>query len=81
VNREDYLLGGKYLVCKRGTDLPQAKLDEAKVKAIRKRHADKQAEVKRLHQAHGMAAIAKDYGVSKRAIERVLSYEVWASAL
>jgi hypothetical protein len=34
MNREEYLLGGKYLVAKRGRDLPQAKLDETKVKAI-----------------------------------------------
>ena len=55
---------------KRGTQLPQAKLDDAKVREIRSRY--------RVYcTVNGADALAIAYGVSKSTIEKVLSGQAW----
>lgn len=67
--------------CKRGSALSQAKLNETLVKRIREEHQEKQRKVKELHEAHGAKALAKRYGVSERAIDKVLCYQTWRHVL
>lgn len=76
MNRPEYLTRA-IEHAKRGSDLPQSKLTEADVKAIRELHAYKQAKIKRLNETLSAAGLAEKFGVSVRAIERVLQYRGW----
>lgn len=58
------------LYCKRGTDLPQSKLDAAKVREIRAIYRCGDSEF-------GQRGLAKKYGVHQRTIEKVVNYETW----
>lgn len=66
-----------YSASARGEDLPWSKLDEAKVREIRRRHAAKEEAKKKLDEEHSHAALAKEYGVSVNTIGKVLSYATW----
>lgn len=61
----------------RGTDLPQAKLDDSKVRAIREMHAIKLRKIKWLQDNYSVQAMARRYGVHPRTIEKVLMRETW----
>ena len=55
----------------------QSKLTEEDVRQIRKLHAFKQAEIKRLNESLGIEAIAGKFEVHPRTIEKVLTFETW----
>ena len=65
------------LYAKRGTELPWAKLNENLVARIRAEHAEKERMKRELDAKHSAAALAARYGVSKSAVEKVLSYAAW----
>lgn len=67
--RREYLLNVLDYT-KRGNDLPHAKLDPPKVKAIRALHGTATAK-----------QIAARFGVHYRTVEKVLSYETWIHVL
>lgn len=62
----------------RGMDLPQAKLLDIEIGAIRS--AAKQRENLRKHIRENLSneALARQYGVHVRTIEKILSYESWS---
>ena len=61
------------LKVKRGNDLPQSKLNEKLVTQIRQRHK----RAREIAAANTAKALAKEYGVHHRTIEKVLSGESW----
>lgn len=66
MSRHEYVNGGARLVCKRGTDLPHARLDPDKVRAIR---ANKGGWTSKQWAQH--------LGVHLRTIESVRDYRTW----
>lgn len=70
-----------YDKCSRGSELPQSKLNETLVARIRQQHAAKEAEKRRLDAEYSAHALAKQYGVHYRTIEKILSYETWRHVL
>lgn len=61
--------------CKRGFDLPQTKVPPLAVVAIRDA-ARKREELRReINEKYSNAALAKQWGVHVRTIEKILSYE------
>lgn len=65
MTREEYL-HHPATFAKRGTDLPQARLDASSVREIRREYGPKTAR-----------QLASQHGVSKRCIERVVAWETW----
>lgn len=63
--------------CKRGTDLPQAKLTDRDVKLIRALHAFKQKQIKLLNETLSAKILATKFGVHPRTIEKILTYRGW----
>lgn len=61
----------------RGMDLPQSKLLPLQVAAIRAAAQKREQMRREINDTLSNAALAKAYGVSVRAIERVMSYETW----
>lgn len=59
--------GGQHATCARGSQLPQSKLDDEKVRAIRIRN---RMGVPR----HRLAA---EYGVHKNTIDKACTWETW----
>jgi len=66
VTRGDYLAWGAMQTCKRGNDLPQAKLDADKVRAIRQNRHGKTAK-----------CLAAEYGVHIRTIDKIRDHVTW----
>lgn len=66
-----------YGKCKRGSELPQAKLNETLVARIRAEHAEKERKIAELQAQFSAKSFAKRYGVSESAIEKVLVYGSW----
>ena len=77
LTRDEYLLRAREFA-PRGQDLPQTKLLELEVAAIRS--AVRQREKLRQHIADNLSnkALAKQYGVSLRTIERLTQHETWS---
>lgn len=69
-----------YGKCKRGSELPWAKLNEKLVQMIREEHQKKERLKKLLDEEHSARSIAKRYGVSESAVQKVLSYATWRHA-
>lgn len=61
----------------RGEDLPQSKLTENIVRAIRVQHAAKEAAKRKLDEDFSAAALALRHGVSVNTITKVLTYATW----
>ena len=61
----------------RGSDLPQAKLNDALVRRIREEHARAQDEIRAIKARYSPKALAREYGVTMRTIEAVISYQTW----
>lgn len=72
MNREEYL-ERVYQITPRGTELPQSKLTEEAVRAIRR-------DWRRYSRTASAQVLANRWGVTRRTIERVLSGESWAHA-
>ena len=66
-----------YDKCKRGTELPQAKLNDTLVRRIRAEHAQAQSDIRAIKALYSPQALAVEYGVTMRAIEAVISYQTW----
>ena len=67
MNRADYQLWGAKAIAKRGTALPQAKLDADKVRVIRRNVTGKTAK-----------QLAAEFGVHIRTIDKVRDGKSWA---
>jgi len=80
MNRDEDLMNpGAY--CKRGFDLPHAKIPPIAIQSIREA-AKKRAELrKEITEKYSNAALAKAWGVHERTIEKILSYETWRHVL
>ena len=77
LDRAEYLLRAREFA-PRGQDLPQTKLLDLEVAAIRS--AVRQREKLRQHIADNLSnrALAQQYGVSLRTIERLTQHETWS---
>ena len=74
MTRDEYQLrAGEF--CKRGFDLPQTKIPPLAVIAIREAARKREAMRKEITERYSNEALAKQWGVHKRTIEKILSYE------
>lgn len=74
MKRDEYLASAA-LYCKRGFDLPQTKLPTLAIIAIREA-ARKREQLRRdITEKYSNAALAKQWGVHVRTIEKVIAYE------
>lgn len=78
LDRATWQASGSRLYAKRGTDLPQARLTEADIAAIRRQHQRKQRLIARLNAAYSAASFAARYGVHVRTIEKALRADTWS---
>ncbi|MDE1715792.1 hypothetical protein PWG14_25320 [Chromobacterium amazonense] len=78
MDRREYLSTGARLYAKRGQQLPHARLTDHDIAQIQRMHARKQRLVAHLNARYSAAGLARQFGVSQRAIERVLARETWA---
>lgn len=63
---------------KRGSDLPQAKLDECKVVKARRDYERARMLIHRIQSRYSIKGLANAYGVSARTMEKALSGETWS---
>ena len=61
----------------RGMDLPQSKLTPLEVESIRSAAKQREALRKHIRERLSNEALARDLGVHRRAIEKVLAHETW----
>ena len=61
----------------RGEHRPQAKLTAAQVRAIRMNHAKKERLIRALEARFSAAALAREYGVSKDTVQKILTFKAW----
>lgn len=66
------------LKVKRGTSLPQAKLNEKLVARIRAEYSASRDIIQYLTQGYSAKSLAKKYGVHERTMENVLRGETWS---
>ena len=76
ISREQYRLEAVFQV-KRGEELPQSKMSDDDIQAIRS--AAKQRENMRKYIKDNLSneALARQFGVHNRTIEKILSFETW----
>ena len=74
MDRATYLLRARELA-PRGADLPQTKLTPDDVRAIRRMAQMREQARAQITEQFSNAAIAQRFGVSVRAVERVLAWE------
>ena len=74
MNREEYKQrAGEF--CKRGWDLPQTKIPPLAIIAIREAARKREELRKEITEKYSNKALAKQWGVHCRTIEKILSYE------
>ena len=74
MTRDEYQLrAGEF--CKRGFDLPQTKIPPLAVIAIREAARKREQMRAEITAKYSNAALAKEWGVHPRTIEKILSYE------
>ncbi|NHR08375.1 hypothetical protein HA052_24595 [Chromobacterium haemolyticum] len=78
MDRREWQSTGARLYAKHGTELPQAKADEAVVARIRRLHARKQRLIERLNRDYSAAGLARRFGLHVRTVEKMLRRESWA---
>lgn len=76
MKRAEYLQRSREFA-KRGSDLPQTKLNEKLVRQIRKEHAEALRRIAEIRRQSTANVLASRYGVHVRTVEKVLSYETW----
>lgn len=64
--------------CPRGQELPQAKLMDLDVVSIRSAQRQREALLKHIRENLSNAALARQFGVHERTVEKILSRESWA---
>ena len=74
MKRDEYLSTAKF-TAKRGFDLPQTKVPPLAVVAIREAARKREAMRQEINAKYSNAALAKQWGVHVRTIEKILSYE------
>lgn len=78
MTRHEYLASGARLTAARGSELPQAKMDEAAVAEARRLHARKQRLIAKINERYSIEALAERYGVAKHTMTKILTRETWA---
>ena len=74
MNRDEWeLRAGEF--CKRGFDLPQTKVPPLAVVAIREAARKREQLRREITEKYSNVALAKQWGVHPRTIEKILSYE------
>mgnify|MGYP003557138030 CR=1 FL=1 len=63
--------------CARGQDLPQSKLIDLEVIAIRSAKKQREALLKHIRENLSNAALARQFGVHERTIEKAVARETW----
>ena len=63
--------------CARGQDLPQSKLIDSDVVAIRSAKQQRENLLKHIRENLSNAALARQFGVHERTIEKSVSRETW----
>ena len=63
--------------CARGQDLPQSKLMDLDVVAIRSAKRQRESLLKHIRENLSNAALARQFGVHERSIEKIMSRETW----
>jgi hypothetical protein len=63
--------------CARGQDLPQSKLIDLDVLAIRSAKRQRESLLKHIRENLSNAALASQLGVHERSIEKIMSRETW----
>lgn len=76
MTRDEYLIR-QHEFQARGTAVPSAKLDDAKVRAAREEYERAQYAIRYIQQHYSVAGLARKYGVSVGAMEKVLNYSTW----
>lgn len=76
MTRDEYLIRQREFSA-RGMDLPQSKLMPLQIVAIREAAARRDAMRREITETLSNAALARQFGVHVRTIEKVLSYESW----
>ena len=76
MTRDEYVIRQREFSA-RGSALPFAKLDEAKVKAAREEYERARAAIAYIQQHYSIAGLARKYGVSAGAMEKALNYSTW----
>ena len=69
------------LKVKRGTQLPQAKLNESTVRLARQEYENARQEIQRIHREYSIKGLAKKYGVSPTTMEKALSGATWSHVI
>lgn len=77
MERGEYLSRARELAL-RGQDLPQAKLLDLDIAAMRSAARQRDALKKHIKDNLSNEALAIKFGVSLRTVERVMSYETWS---
>lgn len=77
LTRDEYLLRAREFAL-RGQDLPQTKLLDLEVAAIRSSVRQRENLRKYIYENLTNKALAKQYGVSLRTIERLTQHETWS---
>lgn len=77
LTRDEYLLRAREFAL-RGQDLPQTKLLDLEVAAIRSSVRQRENLRKYIDENLTNKALAKQYGVSLRTIERLTQHETWS---
>lgn len=77
LERSEYLLRAREMA-PRGQDLPQAKLLDLDVVAIRSAARQREALRKHIRENLSNEALAREFGVHVRTIEKALSVDTWS---
>lgn len=80
MNRDEWLMRARELA-PRGQALPQTKLADADVLAIRAAQAQREDLISFIRENLSNAALAEKFGVHRRTIEKVTMRETWAQLL
>jgi len=63
--------------CKRGSQLPQAKMTEEDVRRARDEYVQGRTRVNNLMRYYSVQGLAERYGISKPAMEKILYRQTW----
>lgn len=77
MQRDEYLVRAREF-CLRGEELPQSKLSEADVLQIRSAAIERERLRRQINDTMSNEALANQFNVSKRCIERILSRDGWS---
>ena len=62
---------------KRGSQLPQAKMTEETVRQARRDHIEGRRIIQEAQRRYSVQGLADRYGISKAAMEKILSRQTW----